>query len=50
MFRNPVEMTMNYGLYRRQRNVYVFKRAKSRMGAIFLSGGARHHSEYNFLD
>jgi hypothetical protein len=39
-----------YGLYRRQGNVYVFKRAKSRMGAIFLSGGREHHSEYNFLD
>jgi hypothetical protein len=41
MFRKSRNDDELYGLYRRQGNVYVFKRAKSRMGAIFLSGGAR---------
>jgi hypothetical protein len=37
---NPVEMTMNYGLYRRQGNVYVFKRAKKGSYFLFLVGEA----------
>jgi hypothetical protein len=37
---NPVEMTMNYGLYRRQGNVYVFKRAKKRELFFFQVGEA----------
>jgi hypothetical protein len=42
MFRNPVEMTMNYMDYTDDRGMFMFSNGqKSRMGAIFLSGGAR---------
>ena len=38
----PVEMTMNYMDYTDDRGMYMFSNAqKSRMAAIFLSGGAR---------
>jgi hypothetical protein len=48
---NPVEMTMNYMDYTDDRGMFMFSNGqKSRMGAIFLSGGREHHSEYNFLD
>jgi hypothetical protein len=50
MFRKPVEMTMNYMDYTDDRGMFMFSNGqKSRMGAIFLSGGREHHSEYNFL-
>jgi hypothetical protein len=39
---NPVEMTMNYMDYTDDRGMFMFSNGqKSRMGAIFLSGGAR---------
>jgi len=39
---NPIEMTMNYMDYTDDRGMYMFSNGqKSRMGAIFLSGGSR---------
>jgi hypothetical protein len=39
---NPVEMTMNYMDYTDDRGMFMFSNGqKSRMGAIFVSGGAR---------
>jgi hypothetical protein len=41
MFRKPSRNDDEYGLYRRQ-GMFMFSNGqKSRMGAIFLSGGAR---------
>jgi hypothetical protein len=38
----PIEMTMNYMDYTDDRGMYMFSNGqKSRMGAVFLSGGAR---------
>jgi hypothetical protein len=39
---NPVEMTMNYMDYTDDRGMYMFSNGqKSRMSAVFVSGGAR---------